>query len=161
MARERRNVRLMATIGARLAERDRRRFVGRNSELAFLGRCLDGESEASVVLIHGPGGIGKSTLLRELARRAGAGGRRAHFVEGRELAPAPRALDAALAAAREEAEPLVLIDTYERMTALDGYLRGTVVPSLPERALVVIAGRERPSRGWLEGGWESLAVRWS
>ncbi len=159
MARERRNVRLMATIGARLAERDRRRFVGRNSELAFLGRCLDGESDASVVLIHGPGGIGKSTLLRELARRAGAGGRRAHFVEGRELAPAPRALDAALAAAREEAEPLVLIDTYERMTALDGYLRGTVVPSLPERALVVIAGRERPSRGWLEGGWESLAVQ--
>lgn len=159
MAHVRRNVRLMATIGARLAERDRRRFVGRGSELAFLERCLDGESDASVVLIHGPGGIGKSTLLRELARRAGAGGRRAHFVEGRELPPAPRALDAALAAAREEAEPLVLIDTYERMTALDGYLRGTVVPSLPERALVVIAGRERPSRGWLEGGWESLAVQ--
>ncbi|MDO8184844.1 ATP-binding protein [Conexibacter sp. JD483] len=149
----------MATIGARLAERDRRRFVGRSSELAFLERCLGGDGDASVVLIHGPGGIGKSTLLRELARRAGADGRRAHFVEGRELAPAPRALDAALAAAREETAPLVLIDTYERMTALDGYLRGTVVPSLPERALVVIAGRERPSRGWLEGGWESLAVQ--
>jgi hypothetical protein len=149
----------MATIGARLAERDRRRFVGRGVELAFLERCLNGEADASVVLIHGPGGIGKSTLLRELARRAGASGRRAHFVEGRELAPAPRALDAALAAAREEPEPLVLIDTYEQMTALDGYLRGTVVPSLPERALVVIAGREPPDRGWLEGGWESLAVQ--
>lgn len=148
----------MATIGARLAERDRSRFVGRGAELAFLQRCLGGEAGASVVLIHGPGGIGKSTLLRELARRAGARGRRAHFVEGRELAPAPRALDAALAAAREDAEPLVLIDTYERMTALDGYLRGSVVPSLPERALVVIAGREPPGRGWLEGGWESLAV---
>jgi AAA ATPase domain len=148
----------MATIGARLAERDRRRFVGRDAELAFLERCLDGEAGASVVLIHGPGGIGKSTLLRELARRAGARGRRAHFVEGRELAPAPRALDAALALAREELEPLVLIDTYEQMTALDGHLRGTVVPSLPERALVVIAGREPPSRGWLEGGWESVAV---
>ncbi|HST42812.1 MAG TPA: ATP-binding protein [Conexibacter sp.] len=149
----------MATIGARLAERDRRRFVGRGVELAFLERCLDGEADASVVLIHGPGGIGKSTLLRELARRAGASGRRAHFVEGRELAPAPRALDAALATAREEPEPLILIDTYEQMTALDGYLRGTVVPSLPERALVVIAGREPPGRGWLEGGWESVAVQ--
>lgn len=151
--------RAMATIGARLAERDRRRFVGRGTELEFLGRCLDGTADASVVLIHGPGGIGKSTLLRELARRAGASGRRAHFVEGRELAPVPRALDAALEAAREEREPLILIDTYERMTALDGYLRGTVVPSLPEHALVVIAGREPPGRGWLEGGWESVAVQ--
>jgi hypothetical protein len=149
----------MATIGARIAERDRRRFVGRGSELAFLERCLDGDADASVVLVHGPGGIGKSTLLRELARRAGARGRRAHFVEGRELAPVPRALDAALAGARAEAEPLVLIDTYEQMTGLDGYLRTTVVPSLPERALVVIAGRERPGRGWLEGGWESVAVQ--
>lgn len=148
----------MATIGARLAERDRRRFVGRGAELAFLERCLDGDADASVVLIHGPGGIGKSTLLRELARRAGKSGRRAHFVEGRELAPSPRALDAALASAREEARPLVLIDTYERMTALDGYLRASVVPALPERALVVIAGREPPGRGWMEGGWESLAV---
>lgn len=149
----------MATIGTRLAERDRRRFVGRGAELAFLQRCLDGDADASVVLIHGPGGIGKSTLLRELARRAGATGRRAHFVEGRELAPAPRALDAALAGAREDDEPLVLIDTYEQMTALDGYLRGSVVPALPERALVVIAGREAPGRGWLEGGWESVAVQ--
>ena len=149
----------MATIGTRIAERDRRRFVGREAELAFLERCLDGDADASVVLVHGPGGIGKSTLLRELARRAGSRGRRAHFVEGRELAPAPRALDAALAAAREELEPLVLIDTYEQMTALDGYLRNTVVPRLPERALVVIAGREQPSRGWLEGGWESVAVQ--
>lgn len=149
----------MATIGARLAERDRRRFVGRDAELAFLQRCLTGEAGASVVLVHGPGGIGKSTLLRELARRAGELGRRAHFVEGRELAPAPRALDRALAAAREEDEPLVLIDTYERMAALDGYLRATVVPQLPERSLIVIAGREPPSRGWLEGGWEQVAVQ--
>ena len=148
----------MATIGARLAERDRRRFVGRDAELTFLERCLDGDAGACVVHVHGPGGIGKSTLLRELARRAGARGRRAHFVEGRELAPAPQALDAALAAAREEPAPLVLIDTYERMAALDGYLRATAVPALPERSLVVIAGREPPSRGWLEGGWERVAV---
>ncbi|HEY4280029.1 MAG TPA: AAA family ATPase [Conexibacter sp.] len=147
----------MSTIGARIAERERRRFVGRASELAFLARCLDGDA-ASVVLVHGPGGIGKSTLLRELARRAGAAGRRAHFVEGRELPPSPRALDAALAAAREDEAPLILLDTYEQMTALDGYLRTTVVPSLPARSLVVIAGREAPSRGWLEGGWESVAV---
>jgi AAA ATPase-like protein len=148
----------MATIGARLAERDRRRFVGRSAELAFLERCLDGDAGASVVLIHGPGGIGKSTLLRELARRAGATGRRAHFVEGRELAPSPQALDAALATAHEDTRPLILIDTYEQMAALDGYLRSSALPALPEHALVVIAGRESPDRGWLEGGWESVAV---
>ncbi len=46
----------------------------RTAELAFLERCLEDGALASVILIHGRGGIGKSTLLRELARRAAAHG---------------------------------------------------------------------------------------
>jgi hypothetical protein len=146
------------TLAAHLEDRDRARFVGRGSELAFLERCLDDDPPASVILIHGPGGIGKSTLLRELARRAEPRGYETFFVEGRELPPMPDALEAVLSGARESAQPLVVIDTYERMTALDGYLRRGLLPSLPARSVVVIAGRRSPEPAWFSGGWEGVAT---
>ncbi len=59
------------TLAARVVARDRSRFVGRACELGLLERCLSDNPPASVVLVHGPGGIGKRSLLRELARRAG------------------------------------------------------------------------------------------
>jgi hypothetical protein len=154
----RRGGRGAGTLAARLVDRDRDRFVGRTAELALLEQCLEDDPPASVVLIHGPGGIGKSTVLRELGRRAEALGRETFFVEGRDLPPMPDALEAVLAGARDSAEPLVLIDTYERMTALDGYLRRGLLPSLPSRTMVVIAGRQAPDPGWFAGGWEGVAV---
>jgi hypothetical protein len=146
------------TLGARLIDRDRDRFVGRGDELAFLEGCLSGDPSISVVLVHGPGGIGKSTLLRELGRRAPTRGYELFFVEGRDLAPMPDALEAVLSGARASARPLVLIDTYERMTALDGYLRRGLLPSLPDSTVVVIAGRLEPDSAWFSGGWEGVAT---
>ncbi|HEX9622810.1 MAG TPA: AAA family ATPase, partial [Streptosporangiaceae bacterium] len=58
------------TLAARLEDRDRGRFAGREAELAFLDRCMENDPPASVVHICGPGGIGKSALLRAAARRA-------------------------------------------------------------------------------------------
>lgn len=145
------------TLATRLEHLDRERFVGRKPELEVLEQLLEDEPAGSVVLVHGPGGIGKSTLLRELARRAGSLGRETFFVEGRELTPAPDALEAALSAARTSHRPLVLIDTYERMTALDPYLRRGVLPTLPASAVVVIAGRHPPDAAWFEDGWEGVA----
>jgi hypothetical protein len=141
-----------------MLDRDRNRFVGRAVELSFLERCLGEDPPASVVVVHGPGGIGKSSLLRELGRRAELLGRETFSVEGRELPPMPDALEAILAGARNSDRPVVLIDTYERMAALDGYLRRGLLPTLPDRTLVVIAGRTPPDAGWFEGGWESVAA---
>jgi AAA ATPase domain len=146
------------TLAERMADRDRDRFVGRAAELAFLERCLDDEPPASVVFVHGVGGIGKSTLLRELARRSEGHGYDTVFVEGRELPPMPDALEAVLSGARDSARPLVLIDSYERMTALDGYLRRGLLPSLPDRTVVVIAGRGAPHAAWFAGGWEGVTT---
>jgi hypothetical protein len=149
------------TLGARLEDRDRFRFTGRHAELAFLARCLDtADPPASVVHICGPGGIGKSTLLREVARRARDRGRPVVMLDGRELGPAPGVLDAALRGlASDSAGPVVLLDSYEQMTALDSLLRTDLLPSLPDESLVVIAGRGTPDPGWFTGGWESLTAQ--
>jgi hypothetical protein len=146
------------TLAARLEDRDRERFVGRAAELAVLEGCLEEDSAVSVVLVYGPGGIGKSTLLREFGRRARARGWETFVVEGRELTPTPDALEALVAAARQSPRPLVLIDSYERMTALGGYLRRGLLPSLPDSAVVLIAGRTPPDDAWFQGGWEMVAT---
>ena len=149
---------MTATLGARLAQLDSGRFVGRERELEFFDRLWVDEPPASVVLVHGPGGIGKSTLMRAVARRAEGKGWTPVFVEGRDMPPVADALAKALAPALEAARPLVIFDTWERMTALGGYLRRELLPSLPAQAVVVIAGRRPPEPAWFEGGWETLSA---
>ena len=148
----------VSTLAARLAERDRVRFSGREGELAFLDRCLTDDPPACVVFLHGPGGIGKSTLLREFERRARAQGWDCFHVEGRELLPTSDVLLAVLSDAQQSARPLVLIDTYERMSGLDGYLRRDLLPSLPGNAVILIAGRHAPDPAWLTGIWEGVSA---
>jgi sugar/nucleoside kinase (ribokinase family) len=98
------------TLAARLEERDRSRFTGRGAEIAFLDECLDSDDPpASVVHICGPGGIGKSTLLRQAARHARDRGITVVTIDGRELGPAPGALELALRAASKSERPLVLL----------------------------------------------------
>ncbi len=148
------------TLADRLEDRDRSRFTGRVDEIAFLDRCLDSEDPpASVVHICGAGGVGKSTLLREVARHARDRGIHVVAVDGRELGPAPGALEAALRKEEEADRLLVLLDSYERMVALDSYIRQDLLPELPDRVLVLIAGRGAPDAGWFTGGWEALTAR--
>ena len=59
-----------------MASRDAARFVGRTEELARLESLLEESAPVSVVLLHGSAGVGKSALLRELARQAEAPGDR-------------------------------------------------------------------------------------
>jgi hypothetical protein len=54
------------TLRTRLISRDAARFVGRVEELARLDALLVDDPPVSVVLIHGPAGVGKSALLPRL-----------------------------------------------------------------------------------------------
>ncbi|MEJ7876019.1 MAG: ATP-binding protein [Solirubrobacterales bacterium] len=146
------------TLGEGLARRDAQGFVGRARELRRLEELLAAPNGPSVVFIHGPGGVGKSTLVRELARRAAAHGFTSCWIEGRDLPPVPDAIDDALIEARAEARPLVVIDTFERISGLGGYLRTSVLPNLPERSLVIIAGRRPPEDAWHQAGWENMVA---
>ena len=141
-----------------MASRDAARFVGRTEELARLGGLLEESAPVSVVLLHGSAGVGKSALLRELARQAEARGIEAVTVEARDLAPLAEALDRAIEPALEAARPLLLLDSWERLSALDSHLRQELLPRLPSAARVVIASRRPPGPGWFTGGWENLVA---
>jgi len=144
------------SLGDRLARRDEGRFIGRDAEIAFFDRLLAGQETDSVVFVHGPGGIGKSALLREVIRRAASDGWATWYLDGRELAPDPEELERTFAEASEEERPIIVVDTYEHAASLDGHLREQLVPGLPSRAIVVLAGRQPPSPGWSVAGWEHI-----
>src|SRR4051812_40393515 len=146
------------TLADRLAQADERRFVGRRRELALVDSLLVDDPPKHVVLLHGPGGMGKSTLLREVARRGRAAGFAPLLIDGRALDPVPGEIERAMAGVEELARPLLLFDTFERIEALGGWMRERLLPSLPAAAVIVIAGRRAPDPDWLQGGWESLVV---
>ena len=141
-----------------MASRDAARFVGRSEELERLDGLLEKSAPVSVFLLHGPAGVGKSALLRELARHAEGKGMEAVTVEARDLAPLAEALDDAIAPALRAARPLLMLDSWERLSALDAHLRQNLLPRLPSSARVVIASRRAPGQGWFTGGWENLVA---
>jgi len=145
-----------STFGDHLVATDAERFVGRAAELERLESVLARGSTQRLMFVHGPGGIGKSTLLRALARRAGRRRFEVVFLDGRDLDPVPGALEDALEPAFAADKPLVLLDTWERMAAVGAALRTRLLPALPSGAVVIIASRTPPEAGWFSGGWESL-----
>ncbi|MGD9695239.1 MAG: ATP-binding protein [Thermoleophilia bacterium] len=146
------------TLGSRRDARDAGRFVGRARELSVIDRLLGDDPRTSVLFVHGPGGIGKSTLLREATRRALLAGFDVRAVDGREAATDPAGLAATLDGLAESARPLVVIDTYELISAVGGALRTAILPSLPASTRVLIAGRRPPEPEWHEGGWEAVTT---
>jgi hypothetical protein len=52
---------------------------------------------------------------------------------------------------------VLMIDSYERLQALDTWLREDFLPQLPDSTLTIIAGRAAPGPAWLaEPGWQDL-----
>jgi len=149
-------------IADRLASARQRRFIGREPEVeAFRAALLADEPPFVVWHITGPGGIGKTTLIQEFARVAGEAGRGAVIVDGRNIEPTATGFLAALgqslgmhavdlegAIARWPAGAVLLVDTYELLASVDDWLRGTLLPRLPARSLVVVAGRNEPVTTW-------------
>lgn len=151
-----------SSIGTYVADARHARFVGRADELARLREALTADTlPFHVALIYGPGGIGKTTLLDEVARLAEAEGRAVVRIDGRDVEATPLAFEDAVERAglkRETSDrQALLIDTFERIDSLDGWLRRSFVPSLGPADIVVIAGRGRPSPEW-RAGWAGEAV---
>jgi hypothetical protein len=153
----------------RLESARRRSFVGRASELALFRAALDAdEPPFSVLYLHAPGGFGKTTLLRRFQQDAAEAGLRCARVDGRDVQSTPAGFLTAFGAAlRLEVGSLdavaglgrtvLLIDTYEALAGLDGWLRDELLPRLPRNLLVVAAGRPPLSTAWrADPGWRDL-----
>jgi GTPase SAR1 family protein len=126
-----------------------RGFVGRAAERALFGSALAGWPSAFVALfLHGPGGVGKSTLLRRLADDAVTAGRTVVRVDGRLVASSTAAFTAAAGSTVVTSDLVLLIDNFEHCQALESWLREDFLPQLSEDVLVVIAGRSPPSPSW-------------
>lgn len=162
---------MTARLANRLTQARRQRFVGRSAELELFHTALSREvPDFAVLHLYGPGGMGKTTLLREFARIAGEMERPCVPLDGRHMDASPPGFLTALQLALHlppETDPLdaianfpnliLLLDTYELLSPLDGWLRETFLPQLPERALVIIAGRQPPPAAWrADDSWGGL-----
>ena len=145
------------TLSAVLDDARRRGFVGRSPELRSFAAALAGTGPVRVLFVHGPGGIGKSTLLDELRRRAADGGRPALLLHGRDVAGSIDDVAAAVSGLPSGPGPVLLVDGYELLSRLDRWFREHLLPSLPADSVVVLAGREPPDGAWsADPGWRQL-----
>ena len=145
-------------LPGRLAAARAGALVGREPERAVLDRMLSGATDAPLVAyLHGPGGIGKSSLLRYAARQAELAGRCVVHIDARFLDADPRRLEEAAALACAEPGTVLLIDTFEHCQPLEPWLRDTFLLRLADGAVVVLASRVAPDAEWsLDPGWAPL-----
>lgn len=125
----------------------RERFVGRSSEIAVFDGILAAEG-SRILWLFGPGGIGKSTLLRCFADRAVAAGCSAMVVDLRLIDPSEEALVAAFSPSGASCRLVVFVDTLERVPGSEDVLRTDVLPRLPAGTVVVLASRLPPPVAW-------------
>lgn len=157
---------MTATIGTLLEQRLSSSVVGRDPELAALGRLLEDDGPL-VALVQGIGGIGKTTLVRAFAEHARARGATVLLVDGAEVEPTGSGLLASLCQAAGTPEPslealaarlvelgeqvVLVVDSYERLRLIDAWVRRELVPALPGHTRVVVSGRELGLEAWRAG----------
>lgn len=161
-----------ARLADRLSAARRHRFVGREGERQLFESALKSSEPPFLVLyIFGPGGVGKTTLLREFANLAESTGIHAIYLDARSIEPSPLSFLGTLgmamalepgesptnALAKRKQKTALLIDTFEVLSPLENWLRDEFLPDLPENTIVVLGGREPPSAAWhADPGWQTL-----
>lgn len=159
-------------LADRLLAARRKRFVGRENERQLFRNALSAQELPFFVLhIYGPGGVGKSTLLKEFAGICDELGTHCVYMDARNIEPAPEAFVSALQMALNIAPPLmplealeadnrrhvILIDTYELLSPLDTWLREVFLPQLPADTLIAVADRRPPQPAWYtDPGWQDI-----
>ncbi|MFF0087063.1 AAA family ATPase [Streptomyces canus] len=141
-----------------LAQARMRNFVGRGEELdLFRGALAGGPGAPLVIVVHGPGGIGKSALLQRFAAEAGTAGRRVVTIDACTIEPSPSAFEEAAAEVFTAERPVLLVDSFERYRDMEDWLRDRFLPRLPTGVLVVFAGRLPPAPLWkADLGWSEV-----
>lgn len=137
---------------------DAERFVGRERALAIARSALEGDGPTRVIHVHGPGGVGKSALLRAIERQARDLGRPVVHLDGRLVPPTPEGVAAAVAQAAEADADLLIIDEVDELLPLRFELRDLVRTAVPASTVVVLAGRTAPGREWFDEGLDQVSA---
>lgn len=153
---------MSSTLASALDAARVRAFVGRESELAAIDAALAGHGTHRVLFVHGPGGIGKTTLLSQFRIRAVEHSRPVVELHARDIDCSPDSFRGSFETARSTSRdgPLVLLlDGYDRLAPLDEWMRTEFLPSLPDESVVAIVGTTPPSAPWrTDPGWRALAT---
>ncbi|MGP9022464.1 hypothetical protein ACT1U9_29185 [Streptomyces sp. BR1] len=140
-------------LGGRLTDRfaaaRERGFVGRRQESAVFETLLE-RGSGSVLYVHGPGGIGKTTLLHHFAGIATRAGRGTAFLDARDLLlPGGRTVPV------PEPGSVLLLDSADGLA--EEVLRDELPPLLLSDMVTVLAARTAPPLAWrVDPAWHEL-----
>jgi hypothetical protein len=140
-------------------------LVGREAELATLLLLL-GPGGPQISHVHGVPGIGKSSLLRELAVRAFRNSMEVRVLDCRAIEPTEQGMMRALAAAGMNVRAsgglhgALCLDNYDSFLLLDAWIRDQFLQRNPSLRLV-LCSRRPPNAAWVaaEGLHVSLRLR--
>lgn len=163
---------MSSRLADRLSAARHGNFVGRDQERVLFHTTITNETlPFNVLFVYGPGGIGKTTLLREFEDICKQGGYPCSYIDARNIDPIPIAFLEALQQALEIPQAtnpieflssltkrcIIIIDTYEVLGPLDEWVFKNFLPLLPENVLIILAGRKAPSVAWrTDPGWLEL-----
>ncbi|MEU6215748.1 ATP-binding protein [Streptomyces sp. NPDC047023] len=148
----------MVSVGERLSRARVRAFIGRDAQLERFEEALAGSPQAPFAFyVCGPGGIGKSTLLRRLADRARTAGRLLVELDGRFVNRDPADFERAAGPFLDVPGTVLLVDSFEHCQWLESWLWHHFLPRAADDTLVVLGGRRPPQPQWsADPAWSRL-----
>ena len=148
------------------------RFVGRDAPRHLFQEALTAaEPPFFVLYVYGPGGVGKTALLREFRYLCRQEDVAETYLDARMVEPNPEAFLTALREAmllESGVNPMtalgsaterrvLLIDTFETLVSLERWLYTAFLPNLSEYVLVIVAARKAPASAWTtDSSWQGL-----